>query len=239
MRIAVLSDIHGNQHAFFSVLKSIKKQKIDTLFILGDLVGYYYGSHQILKELSNWNTEIIRGNHEVLLNLCQEGNENDRETLKTKYGSGFEVALKTLSAAQLEFLKKLPEKKAVTIDGISIELHHGSPLDPNEYTYPTTPLKTLMSFDKKGTDFIFIGHTHYPFCFHGKYTTIINAGSVGQARSVGGIANWAVLDTSNKVIAPQNTPYDIHPLINEINQHDPGLPYLSEVLLRNNCDEKV
>ena len=40
MKIAVLSDIHGNHEALVKVLKDIDEQKPDHIFCLGDLVGY-------------------------------------------------------------------------------------------------------------------------------------------------------------------------------------------------------
>ena len=40
MRIAVISDIHGNLYALREVLEDIDNQNIDSIICLGDLVGY-------------------------------------------------------------------------------------------------------------------------------------------------------------------------------------------------------
>ena len=40
MRIAVISDIHGNWHAFAAVLADIERETVDEVWCLGDIVGY-------------------------------------------------------------------------------------------------------------------------------------------------------------------------------------------------------
>src|SRR5437764_284580 len=40
MRVAVISDIHGNLHALEAVLQDVDEQRVDVTWCLGDLVGY-------------------------------------------------------------------------------------------------------------------------------------------------------------------------------------------------------
>ena len=40
MRIALLSDVHGNRPAFEAVLADIDATAVDEIWCLGDLVGY-------------------------------------------------------------------------------------------------------------------------------------------------------------------------------------------------------
>ena len=72
MKIAVLSDIHGNNFALDDVLKECKLENVEKLLILGDIVGYYYHPELVLKMLSEWEYEIIKGNHEVILQELHE-----------------------------------------------------------------------------------------------------------------------------------------------------------------------
>ena len=46
MRIALISDIHGNFDALKAVLEDIKKLKIDKIYCLVDIVNYYYDPHK-------------------------------------------------------------------------------------------------------------------------------------------------------------------------------------------------
>lgn len=49
MKIAICSDIHGNQYALNNFFKDIETQKIDKVLFLGDVFGYYYGQKECLQ----------------------------------------------------------------------------------------------------------------------------------------------------------------------------------------------
>ena len=66
MKIAILSDIHGNVFALESVLNAVKKKGIDTLIIAGDFVGYYFWPADVFSLLEGWNLVAIRGNHDQM-----------------------------------------------------------------------------------------------------------------------------------------------------------------------------
>ncbi len=59
MKIAVISDIHGNYDALVAVLKKAKTEGVEHLLVLGDIVGYYYHPDKILKALSEWSFDMI------------------------------------------------------------------------------------------------------------------------------------------------------------------------------------
>jgi len=92
LKIAVLSDIHGNKYALKEVLDDVSHHQIDKVFVLGDCVGYYYYPDEVLEMLSRWDPEMIQGNHEKLLTQLRN-KEIDSAALKSKYGSGHEMAL--------------------------------------------------------------------------------------------------------------------------------------------------
>lgn len=231
MRIAVLSDIHGNYLALDSVLKEVKEFGVKRLFILGDLVGYYYHPDKVMKLLNDWPVDIIQGNHEEILKRAVK----DKVFLKQiylKYGSGINMAINKLIDTQILELTELPWKKIIRIDDLSIVLSHGAPWERDCYVYPNSDLSVLKRCCVLGAEFIFLGHTHYPFVFRNDGCTVINVGSVGQARAQGGIASWALLDTVEKKVELKNTQYDTTPLVNEVKLIDPHVPYLYKVLLR-------
>ena len=67
MKIACISDIHGNKLALDNVLSDIQKNGADKIFILGDLaMGGYDPNYTIEKLFSLDNTEIIQGNTDKL-----------------------------------------------------------------------------------------------------------------------------------------------------------------------------
>jgi len=229
MKIAILSDIHGNDLALRSVLKEI--DNVDKILFLGDYVGYYYNTDLIMDLIEDYDKEMIKGNHEVLLEESLKNSEKSSE-IKNKYGSGIELSKKKLTEKQINYLTILPDKKQIELDGLKIFISHGSPWDLSEYIYPDSPEKTKKKCLEIDSDFVFIGHSHYPFVYKHDKKTLINVGSVGQNRKTGGVANWCLLDTKKKTFDIKETYYDTKALIDQIKKIDPEQKYLIEVLER-------
>lgn len=231
MVIAVISDIHGNHYALNQVLISAKKNRVEKLLVLGDIVGYYYYPDKVISLLNEWPMDIIKGNHENILQELYEG-KLDKEDIRGKYGSGHELALHKLSSEELDWIFHLPEQLSVDCDGVSFQLNHGSPMQPDMYLYPDTDMKILEQCNSKAHDFVLVGHSHYSFSYRCKHSMLINSGSVGQSRQKGGIANWLLINTKNKCYQFMATPYDVSSLIKDIQFIDAEFEYGYKVLLR-------
>ena len=231
MKVAVLSDIHGNYDAFKEVLKKAEQEGVKHLLILGDIVGYYYSPQKILKSLSDWSFDMIKGNHEDILGSLIS-NPSLRESIRLKYGSGHQYAIDKLDNKTIKSLISLPSKKTVIIEGVSFELNHGTPWDPDEYLYPDTNIEKLKQCNSIVHDFVLMGHTHYSFTYQCEHSIIINPGSVGQSREKGGYAYWALINTEDKSYNIKSTKYDITSLLQEIKNIDPSINYNSKILKR-------
>lgn len=231
MKIAVISDIHGNFDALVAVLNKAKKEKVEHLLVLGDIVGYYYHPDKILKLISEWNFDLIKGNHEVILeNLIS--NPSLKESIRLKYGSGHQAAVEKLSYEDKEFLKGLPETKTIKFENTTLLMSHGSPWSNDFYIYPDCELETILKCNSKVHDFVLVGHSHYSFAIKNKNSVLINPGSVGQSRQMGGKASWCIIDTINKSFQLMTTDYNIDNLVYEISKKDADIQYLTEVLKR-------
>jgi putative phosphoesterase len=233
MNIAILSDIHGNHYALEAVLKMVRQAKIEKILVLGDIVGYYYRPDLVLEQLAGWEHLMIRGNHEEILSDIISGRSAEQE-IRIKYGSGHRMAIEQLSEEQKLNLLNANEKIEVTYDEVSILMCHGSPWQSDFYLYPDTSKDILNKCGLKGIDFVFVGHSHYPFAYNTGSSLLVNPGSVGQSRSVGGMACWALLNTVNGTIQLKSTVYDVKPLLRDIERLDPKNLYLKDVLMRNN-----
>lgn len=231
MKVAVISDIHGNSYALDQVLKSASKLKVEKLLVLGDIVGYYYHPDRVLEMLSNWDFEIIKGNHEIILEELLNGKVN-QDIIKQKYGSGHQASLSKLSQETMHWLFSLPSQKSVLINDISFQMNHGSPRNIDEYIYPDANKEVLESCDSLKHDFVLIGHSHYAFCYRCNRSVLINCGSVGQSRQNGGLAYWALVNTDNKSFEIKATPYNVTELQNEVMRIDPLNEYSYKVLTR-------
>lgn len=232
MKIGVLSDIHGNHVALEEVLKEAQKQNVEKLYILGDIVGYYYNPGKVLEILSEWDYEMIKGNHESLL-MKMKTDSNIYSQVTNKYGNGHQIALNTLSNIQLEFINSLKDQLSINVDNTKFLLSHGSPWNSDEYIYPNTDVTILKKFDEYEYDFILFGHSHYSFSFRTKHGIALNPGSVGQSREKGGKAFWSIINTSNRTFKQIITDYDTTSIKKEIVLYDSNIKYNLEILERN------
>ena len=111
MRLAVISDIHGNYRALQAVIKDLDKQRIDTTISLGDNVGYGPEPEEVVQLLMSRSIYSIMGNHELALtspHYYARLNPTSRESL--------ELTRALLSKPSLEWLETLP----------SLSLQHGA-----------------------------------------------------------------------------------------------------------------
>lgn len=231
MKIGIVSDIHGNSVALEAVLREAEVQGIEHLFILGDLVGYYYHPDTVLKQLKKWPHDMIQGNHERMLGAARKSKHSARK-IKEKYGSGIEMALRKIKEKDIQELLDLPKNKRVIIDGVRFALFHGAPWDENAYIYPDTEKEIMDKAASEDVDFVFLGHSHHPFIYKKGNTVVANVGSVGQARDEGGAACWGIVDTTNKKLTLKRTKFSASSIIDEVKKIDPGIPYLHEIFSR-------
>jgi len=231
MRIGILSDIHGNIDALRAVLDAASRSFIDRLFVLGDVVGYYYQPALCLDLLDEWDTVWICGNHEVMLEQARRDPEAGSR-IKSLFGSGIEVALNTLPGHRLDWLSNLPETTCVDVKDKRTLLCHGSPWCVDEYVYPDVADTVRDKIAAQGFDFVFMGHTHHPFIWSVANCQIANPGSVGQPRNRQPGAHWLIWDTAAARLIPRSEPYDATALFSECEWRDPDRAYLRDVLTR-------
>lgn len=67
MKIALISDIHGNYPALKKVLDELDKMSVDTIYCLGDVTGYYTQINECCEELRKRCIKSIMGNHDWYL----------------------------------------------------------------------------------------------------------------------------------------------------------------------------
>ena len=231
MKIAVISDVHGNCDALIEVLKKAKKEKVEHLLVLGDLVGYYYHPDKVLKLLSEWSFDLVKGNHEMILEDLI-ANPTLGTSIRSKYGSGHQEAIDKLTNQQLDFLRGLPETKSMRFSDITILMCHGSPWSNDHYVYPDSDYETILKCDSKEHDFVLIGHSHYAFAIKNANSILLNPGSVGQSRQMGGKASWAIINTKNGSFQLLTTDYEVEKLMSEVEEKDADIKYLAEILIR-------
>jgi putative phosphoesterase len=226
MRIALLSDIHGNIDALDVCLNSVRGSGCTEILIAGDMVGYYYDVESVMSLLSKYSYEFVIGNHEIMLRELME-NPSLSQSIRTMYGSALDIALTKLSSSQLEFLCNAPAVTSLTLGDRRFNLSHGSPWSVDEYLYPDSKNEIWDKFLGYQDDVFIIGNTHHQMLKRIKGKLIINPGSVGQSRTDRSHAQWAEIETSTLEITFKSIPYDSSRLFRKCQKIDYGLNILT------------
>ena len=139
--IYVLSDIHGNERRFHSVLKQINLQPEDTLYILGDVIDRHPGGIRILRKIMSMpNVKMILGNHEYMmlraLGFPRDDNWDDGGAMGHWYRNGGKMThdylkhiRKTLRQEIIDYLLALPLNVDVLVNGTTYKLVHAAPVE--------------------------------------------------------------------------------------------------------------
>ena len=232
MKVAILADIHANIHALNAVLVDCQEEAVEHFIVAGDLVGYYYWPKPVVQRLMHdprFNS--IRGNHEDNLAKTLE-TAAAAEQYSQKYGSSYDVCRETLCDKELQWLMRLPTSAELKLGDVHFSVHHGSPAATDEYIYPDAPAEVLARCHLS-PDFTVLGHTHYPFihCLDGRI--LLNPGSVGQPRDIGGQASYALINLANRAVRFKRVPFDVTPVVTAAQARDPALGYLHRIMTRN------
>lgn len=216
MRLAILSDIHGNYEALRKVIIDIKKNKIDAVIFLGDLVmkgpqpqNVFYA----LKELSPicW----LRGNTELWLSSKRSKYETSSSILK-EIALYREFALKRLTKENINFMLNCPAQKSLSFENRAILCVHGSPRSIIEALTPSTDVITFKQITRDiKENIILCGHSHIPFIKKIDEKIVFNPGSVGcpydgNSNSSYGIIN---INSSTTTFCIRRIDYPIKELI--------------------------
>ncbi|HEV3000190.1 MAG TPA: metallophosphoesterase family protein [Solirubrobacteraceae bacterium] len=220
MRVAVVSDIHANRHAFEAVLADVDAADVDEVWCLGDLVGYG-GEPDACVELARQHAAIcLAGNHDLAVT-------GDLSIEDFSRGAAISArwTRRTIAEENLVFLRGL--EPAGEDSGIG--LYHASPRDPVWEYVLTVPLAERC-LDAAPQRVSLIGHSHVALAFGraeaGSETIaaparggdradlaegewLLNPGSVGQPRDGDPRAAWLLLDTAAPRAEWRRTEYDV------------------------------
>jgi len=219
MRTAVLSDIHGNRHAFEAVLEDVAGQDCSELWCLGDVVGYGADPDDCVELVRAHATLCLAGNHDLGVT---------GEIALDEFSRGAALAARwtqeVLSEDSMAFLRGLEPQATDRAAG----LYHASPRDPI-WEYVLSALLAELCLDEQEQRVCLVGHSHVALSFwrtEGEPATgeaqragseldvsrgewLLNPGSVGQPRDADPRAAWLLLDTERWSAQFRRVDYDI------------------------------
>lgn len=187
MKIAIISDIHGNLQAMQETLKDIRKRNVDKIICLGDIIAK--GVHP--KECIS----LVRENCDIVLQgNCDRhfSEEHNLEEFPLQEQERIKWNRSMIDKDDRDYLLSLPYSYEFYMSGSLVRLFHATPdkIDRIVLNVNSIQTKLEMFYPSKYTisqteaDVVIYGHIHHPYMDKIYNKTIINVGSVGNAFDV-------------------------------------------------------
>lgn len=227
MRLAILTDIHGNREALEAVLDNLALRRVDRVVLLGDLVGYGPDPQfcaDRAQALVAAGAICVKGNHDHALAHGSAGfSLNASITL--------DWSRDRLDAGALAFLEAQPMTATLSHESAGDDLcfAHASPQRPAEWRYVTSPQTATGAFHASPARVICCGHVHVPMLVSADLAGSVREhripasrevqllrsrrwlavlGSVGQPRDRNPAAGYGILDTETDLLQFRRVAYD-------------------------------
>jgi putative phosphoesterase len=180
MKLAVISDVHGNLPALHVVLEHIESWRPDKLIVNGDLINRGPYSLQALQLVLDRFPDAIflKGNHEnFVLNCATEDEPKSGVVYEMRRFSHWTYAQ---VAQELDRIASWDESMDLDdLEGGTMHITHGTRLGNRDGITPRTQDHELPEKVGGEKDIFITSHTHWPFIRKFNGTTVINSGSVG------------------------------------------------------------
>ena len=219
MKVAVISDIHGNRQAFEATLEAVAASDAAEVWCLGDLVGYGADPDACVELAREHAAVCLAGNHDLAVS-----GEIPMDDFSRGASLAAQWTQEVIAPENLDFLRTLSPQGQ---EG-RVGLYHASPRDP-VWEYVLSTLLAELCLDEQRHRLCLIGHSHVALAFTrrpGEPATgearregaqldltggewLINPGSVGQPRDGDPRAAWVLLDLDELGAAYLRTEYDI------------------------------
>jgi predicted phosphodiesterase len=227
MRIAVLSDVHGNLAALDAVLAETESEGVTSYWVLGDLVAYGPRPAEVMERVRGLpGLRCVRGNTDRYVLTGDVGGMipavRDHRLLSEIHASL--AWTRTEMAGHEAWLDGRPtEERATLDDGTRALLVHASPgRDDGRGAQPhmTEEELSALGFTGAVADLVLVGHTHVAVDLRSKDTRVVNPGPVSLPPQRDGIAHWALITTRDEGydVEPRRTPYDVDDVVADLDR---------------------
>jgi diadenosine tetraphosphatase ApaH/serine/threonine PP2A family protein phosphatase len=231
VRIAVISDIHGNWHALDAVLADLDVEQPDEVWCLGDLVGYGPQPNRCTNETSSRADLCLAGNHDLAV-IGRVG----LDEFSPDAAAAARWTAEQLEDGPRQFLESLESQG----EREGVQMFHASPRDP-VWEYVLSESAARAAIEMTTSPLVLVGHSHIPIALRliggtlagglarggseldlGEGRWLLNPGAVGQPRDGDPRAAYLLLDLAQGRAHFRRVPYDIEATQAEIRAN--GLP---------------
>ena len=182
MTIALFSDIHANLPALEAFFDDVDKRNPDSIYCLGDLVGYNIWANEVINETRKRKIPTIAGNYDFGIGRTSDDCGCAYKTDQEKANGAVSITFTNEIVGENEraYLRSLPAHIRVEFqlnsDKMNLLLVHGSPRRINEYLFEDREEKSLLRImQDANADIMCFGHTHKP------YHRILNSETDGES----------------------------------------------------------
>lgn len=218
MRVLVISDVHSNLEALLEVLGDA--DGFDLAICAGDIVGYGPNPSECLRKIDELGFHSVMGNHDYAIVT------GDTLGFNPYAAEAVRINRRLLEADEVRRLGSLPMGLNLEIDGVRIQVYHGSPSDPvNEYVFPEEAEAVAEDYlEALDVGLIILGHTHIPYVIETGNGFLMNPGSVGQPRDGDPRASYMLLEIegSSVKVDHRRVDYDVDSVASKMRRM--GLP---------------
>ncbi len=177
MRLAILSDIHGNLMALEAVLADVARQGVDAIWCLGDIANLGPFPAECIDRVHDACDVVIQGNHELY--VLGQKLPDDWQTCPTF--DCLRWTRRQLRPDQFDFIAHLPLRVDLPHETHPAVAVHAAPID--QFTgisarHSDDEVAEAMAGLEPGL--LFCGHTHIAMLRRWSNSWIVNPGSVGM-----------------------------------------------------------
>ena len=186
MRIALISDVHGNTVALGAVLTDMKQHRPEVVVCLGDIAAGGPDPGGAVDRIAELNCVAVKGNTDAgMVDMPAWWRDPLSLGLPDPAVPGLEVSVwsaEQLTGEQRRYLADLPATATVDLGEAGEMLaFHGSPRSADDVVTSTTPVDELDAMLAGAASSVLSGgHTHVPLVRRHGIQTIVNPGSVGM-----------------------------------------------------------
>jgi putative phosphoesterase len=221
MRIAVISDIHGNQTALEAVLEDVSQQPVDQLIIAGDLCLNGPRPAQVLEIVQGLNCPVIQGNVDVeVVTSAPDKGEKKRSTAAW--------TREQIGQAGVRYLASLPTSYRVANgEGSDLLVVHANPLNLEDAIFPNAPdsmLEHLLGSLDPAIGALAFGHLHIAYTRRWRHLLLVDVASCGLPRDEDLRAAYGILSWQDGAWEAEirRVPYDVKAVVKQIKSS--GMP---------------
>lgn len=222
MRLAFISDIHGNAVALEAVLNDINNKVVDKVFVQGDLCFRGPEPKRSLELVRAFNTDVIKGNADEWVVRGIRNGEVPESAIEMMSNER-DWTLSQLDEDSVEYLKSLPTDIKLEYGNIKIHAFHATPDSLFEVVTPDVSNQLIEEkMMRYEADIYIYAHIHKPYIRYINGKCIINLGSVGLPFDGLAKSSYAILDIEENSFQTSliRVNYDVDKVIRQFRESD-------------------